>query len=187
MLKLHDTLADALTRAAPTVLPTIARLAFAAVLFFYFWSSAQTKIGMGLTGILMPTDGAYLQIFPRTVEAAGYDVSKLGLFHWAVVVAGTLAEVILPILIVAGLVTRFAALGMIGFIFVQSLTDVFGHGVMGDDLGSWFDMASGGLILDQRALWITLLVTLVFLGGGPLSLDRLLARIRPVSASQQQS
>jgi putative oxidoreductase len=187
MLKLYETLADALTRAAPATLPTIARLAFAAVLFFYFWTSAQTKIGMGLTGVFMPTDGAYIQIFPKTVEEIGYDFSKLGVFHWAVAVAGTLAELVLPILIVAGLFTRFAALGMIGFIVVQSITDIYGHGVMGDDLGSWFDMASGGLILDQRALWITLLVTLFFLGAGPLSLDRLLARIRPLSASTQQS
>jgi putative oxidoreductase len=187
MLKFYDSITEALTRAAPSVLPTIARLTFAAVLFFYFWSSAQTKIGMGLTGIFMPTDGAYVQIFPKTVEDLGYDFSKLGVFHWAVAVAGTLAELFLPILIVLGLFTRLAALGMIGFIVVQSITDIFGHGIMGDDLGSWFDMASGALILDQRTLWVTLLLTLVFLGAGPLSLDRLLARSRALSASLQQS
>ncbi len=187
MLKQYDNIAEAMARAAPTALPTIARLAFAAVLFFYFWSSAQTKIGMGITGIFMPTDGAYIQIFPKTVEAVGYDLSQLGLFYWAVAVAGTIAELTLPILVVLGLFTRIAALGLIGFVFVQSITDIFGHGIMGDDLGRWFDMASGALILDQRALWITLLLTLVFLGAGPLSLDRILARMRPMSISPQQS
>ena len=82
-------------------------------------------------------------------------------------------------LILIGFMTRLAALGMIGFVIVQSLTDVLGHGVGGDDLGRWFDAASGALILDQRALWVTLLLTLVLMGAGPLSLDRILAGKRP--------
>ncbi len=44
------------------------------------------------------------------MEAVGYDVSQLGIFHWLVVTAGTLAEFILPLLIVIGLLTRLAAL-----------------------------------------------------------------------------
>jgi len=84
----------------------------------------------------------------------------------------------LPMMIVAGLFTRFAALGMIGFVIVQSLTDVYGHGVGGDDLGRWFDPASGALILDQRGLWMLMLAVLVAMGAGPLSLDRLLSRWR---------
>lgn len=178
MLALYDRLADGLARSAPAVLPTLARLAFAAVLLVYFWNSARTKIGDGVGGLLRPSDGAYIQIFPKAVEAAGYDTSQLGLFHWAVVVAGTWAELLLPLLILVGLFTRLAALGMIGFVVVQSVTDVVGHGVGGDDLGRWFDAAPGALILDQRTLWTCLLATLVLLGGGPLSLDRLLARRR---------
>jgi putative oxidoreductase len=42
----------------------------------------------------------------------------MSIFHWAVVVAGTLAEFILPLLIVIGLFTRLAAFGMIGFVIV---------------------------------------------------------------------
>ena len=84
----------------------------------------------------------------------------------------------LPLLIVAGLFTRLAALGMLGFIVVQSMTDIWGHGIMGDDLGRWFDAASGALILDQRSLWAFLLMTLFFTGAGPISLDRLLLRSR---------
>lgn len=187
MLTIYDRIAAHLSAAAPAVLPTISRLAFAGVLLLYFWSSARTKIGDGAAGLLRPSDGAYIQIFPRTVEALGYDVSRLGVFHWAVAVAGLWAELALPFLIVAGLLTRLAALGMIGFILVQSLTDVVGHGVAGDDLGRWFDAMSGGLILDQRTLWIALLLTLVFLGGGPVSIDGLLRRKGGMSAALQQS
>ena len=187
MLTIYDRLTDRLSAAAPAVLPSLSRLVFAGVLLFYFWSSALTKLGPGPFGFLSPSDGAYIQIFPKAVEAAGYDFAQLGLFHWEVVVAGMWTEFALPLMIVLGLLTRLAALGMIGFIVVQSLTDVYGHGVGGDDLGRWFDAMSASLILDQRGLWGALLLTLVFLGAGPLSLDRLLARARPLLARTQQS
>ena len=175
MIAVYDRFANGLARLAPATLPTLARLTFAGVLLIYFWNSARTKFGEGFAGLFTPSDGAYYQIFPKAIEAAGYDFSQLTAYHWAVVMAGTWAEVLLPLCIIIGLFTRLAALGMIGFVIVQSLTDVYGHGVGGDDLGRWFDAASGALILDQRALWMTLLLTLVLMGAGPLSLDRLLA------------
>ncbi len=178
LIALHDRLARWLAGALPLILPTAARLCFAGVLLFYFWASALTKLGGGPLGFLHPSDGAYVQIFPKAMEAVGYDASQLSWFHWAVAVAGILAEAALPLLIVAGLFTRLAALGMLGFIVVQSMTDIWGHGIMGDDLGRWFDAASGALILDQRSLWAFLLMTLFFTGAGPISLDRLLLRSR---------
>ena len=158
------------------LLPLLARFLFAAVLLPYFWASGLTKLGDGLFGFLSPSLGAYAQIFPRAMEAVSYDVSQLGLFHWLVVVAGTWAEFLLPLLIVLGLLTRLAALGMIGFVVVQSLTDLIGHGALSDPatLGAWFDRMPDGIILDQRALWGLLLVTLVIKGAGALSLDHLL-------------
>lgn len=93
-----------------------------------------------------------------------------------VVTAGTWAEFVLPLLIVVGLFTRLAALGMIGFIAVQSYVDVHGHGVSGETLGAVFDRASGALIWDQRLLWGFVLVVLVMKGGGALALDRPLQR-----------
>ncbi|GAB4383644.1 DoxX family membrane protein [Albidovulum sp.] len=178
MIALHDRFAGALAALAPTLLPTLARLVFAGVLLSYFWTSALTKIGPGIGGLLSPTDGAYIQIFPRAMEAAGYDSSQLTSYHWAVVVAGTWAELLLPLCLVLGLFARLAALGMIGFVIVQSLTDIYGHGVGGADLGRWFDADSGALIADQRALWIVLLAGIAMLGAGPLSLDRVLTRNR---------
>ena len=156
-------------------LPTLARFLFAAILLPYYWVSGLTKLGEGVMGLFQPAMGAYAQIFPRAMEAAGYDTGQLTVFHWAVVTAGTWAEFILPALIVVGLLTRLAALGMIGFIVVQSLTDLYGHGAIEEagTLGAWFDKVPDAAILDQRALWVFLLLVLVHKGAGPLSLDRL--------------
>ncbi len=161
-------------------LPTLARFSFAAVLLQYFWNSAKTKIGDGFLGFLHPTDTAYIQIFPKAFEAAGYDSSTLSSFHWLVAVAGTCAEFILPLLILIGLLTRLAAIGMTGFIIVQSYVDLTGHGLSADDFGAWFDGASDSLVMDQRMLWISILAILIVKGAGPLSVDRVLKGfIRP--------
>ena len=170
MIRVFHKVADGLT-AQDWLLPGLARLVFAAVLLGYFWSSALTKLGDGL---LSPTAGAYAQIFPRAMEAAGYDPSQMGALRTGIVLAGTLAEFVLPPLIVLGLLTRLAALGMIGFVLVQSVTDVIGHGA---GLGAWFDRGSDAVIADQRALWVLLLMVLVVKGGGVLSVDHLLGRL----------
>lgn len=158
---------DVVDRTAMKILPLLARFTFAAVLARYFWASAFTK----LDGVLTPSLGAYAQIFPKQMEAAGYDVSAFGAFHWLVIMAGTYAEFILPALLIIGFATRPAAFGMIGFIIVQSLTDIWGHHADPATIGKWFDKASDALILDQRAFWVLALVTLIGLGAGPLSVD----------------
>ncbi|MFU8882938.1 MAG: DoxX family membrane protein [Rhodobacterales bacterium] len=173
----YDRITTALER-ADWLLPTLARLVFAGVLLGYFWASGLTKLGPGLLGLFQPSTGAYAQIFPRAMEAVVYDVSQLGLYHTAVVLAGTWAEFILPLLIVLGLLTRLAALGMIGFVIVQTLTDLIGHGAWAhpQTVGAWFDRIPDSLIMDQRALWLLVLVVLVIKGAGALSLDRVLRR-----------
>lgn len=160
-----------LDRAGDVALPTLARAGFAAVLLGYFWASGLTK----LDGPFTPSLGAYAQIYPRAMEAAGFDVSQMSGFQTLVVLAGAWAEVILPALIVLGLATRLAALGMVGFTLVQSLTDIIGHKAGPAVIGAWFDRASDALILDQRALWMVLFAVLIAKGAGPLSLDRLVA------------
>lgn len=174
---LHERVFDPISR-LDALLPLLARFLFAAILLFYFWKSGMTKLGDGLLGFLSPSVGAYAQIFPRQMEAVGFDVSQLSILHTLVVLAGTWAEFLLPLLIVLGLLTRLAALGMIGFVAVQSLTDLYGHGGIEHEgtLGAWFDRFPDAIILDQRALWVFLLLVLVIKGAGPLSLDRLLAR-----------
>jgi putative oxidoreductase len=156
------------------LLGLLARLAFAAVLFFYFFNSAMTKIGEGVLGFLTITDGAYVQMFPKVMEAVSYDSTQIAFFPYGLIAyAGTYAEIILPVLIVIGLFTRLAALGMIGFVFVQSYVDITGHGADEKTIGAWFDRLSDSAILDQRALWVFLFVYLVIRGAGAVSLDRL--------------
>ncbi len=168
LINRYDRITIALNSMANWVLSTLARLVFAAVLLRYFWASAVTK----LDGVFSVTDSGYGQIFPRAFEAVGFDSAALGSFHYLVVLCGAWAEILLPLAIVIGLFTRLAAFGMIGFIAVQSLTDIFGHMVGPETIGAWFDGASDALILDQRAFWIVVLVILVIQGAGPLSVDR---------------
>jgi putative oxidoreductase len=171
-LRLYGRASRALADQSGWLLPTAARLVFAGVLLAYFWASAGTK----LDGIFTPSTGAYAQIFPKLFEAVGYDAGQLGLWHRLVVLAGAWAEYALPVLIVLGLFTRLAALGMVGFVLVQSLTDIIGHGA---GAGAWFDRASDALILDQRAFWMLLFLVLIVKGAGPLSADRILDKAAP--------
>ena len=70
-------------------------------------------------------------------------------------------------------------MAMIGFILVQSLTDIFGHNVDAASIGDWFDRASDALILDQRLFWVFVLLFLAVQGAGRLSLDHWLKIDKP--------
>ncbi|MCR8827979.1 DoxX family protein [Pseudosulfitobacter koreensis] len=170
MSQLYTRMTATLDR-ADGLLPTLARLVFAGVLLFYFWVSAMTKLGDGFAGLIWLSDTAYVQMFPKAMEAAGYDASQLGAGYWLVAVAGTWAEFLLPLMIVVGLLTRMSALGMIVFVGVQSYVDIFGHGVSAETIGTWFDHLAGGAIADQRAFWVLILLVLVVKGAGPISVD----------------
>ena len=85
-------------------------------------------------------------------------------------------ELLLPLFIVIGLFTRISAFGMIIFVIVQSVTDIFGHGADAETIGYWFDRIPDAQIMDQRALWILLLLVLVIKGPGPFSFDRFFFR-----------
>ncbi len=152
-----------------------ARLLFAFTLMVYYLNSALTKVGDGLFGIFAPSAGAFAQIAPPVAEQYFYDTTAIPFFPWhLIVIAGTLAEIVLPILIVIGLFTRLAALGMIGFVVVQTIVDIAFHG---SPLGSWFNNQASEL-LDQRMLWIFPLLLLVVKGAGSFSIDALLQRFR---------
>ncbi|MGR6429288.1 DoxX family protein [Rhizobium sp. PAMB 3174] len=161
-----------------------ARLVFLAVLYLYFLNSALTKVGDGLLGLVRLSAGAYYQIVPQAVDAAGGDVDAIGFLPWGLIVhLGTYAEFVLPALIVAGLFTRAAALGMIGFIAVQTLVDITLHMVDAETIGALFDRFPDSVIADQRLLWVFPLAYLAIKGAGLVSLDALLwHRCRPVAA-----
>lgn len=144
-----------------------ARLIFFSALFQYYLNSAMTKFD----GFL-PNASAYAQIFPKTSEILEYDLTKMEFFHHIIVFLGSYGELILPVLIIIGLFTRIASVGMIIFIMVQSAVDIWGHFV---ESGQPFDHISSGVIADQRLLWMFLLMIIVLRGSGALSLDRLLS------------
>lgn len=155
----------------------IARFAFAAVLYVYFLNSAQTKVGEGLLGFFSIQPGAYYQIAYPAVEAAGGDVGAVAFLPWGLIVLmGTYAEFILPLLIVIGLFSRIAAVGMIAFIAVQTFVDITVHQIGAEAIGALFDRFPNAVIMDQRLLWLVPLLVIALKGPGLLSIDALLAR-----------
>jgi putative oxidoreductase len=157
-----------------------ARGVFASVLLVYFLNSALTKLGPGPLGFLSPSVGAYAQILPVIMQEVSFNVSKIAFFPYGLIVLlGTWAEFVLPVLIVLGLFTRAASLAMVGFVFVMSWVDITGHHVDAKTIGMPFDGQPGAIIADQRLLWVFLLLVLVVRGAGAISLDALLKRVWP--------
>ncbi|WP_428647229.1 DoxX family membrane protein [Roseibium sp.] len=154
-----------------------ARFIFASVLFQFFWNSALTKIGGNIMNIFTPTAGAYAQMLPKLMEQVGYDTSQIAFFPYGLMVLlGTWGEFVLPVLVVLGLFTRFASLGMIVFIIVMSYVDIYGHGVDAKTIGALFDGEPYAVISDDRLLWIFVLLVPALKGPGVVSLDWLLGR-----------
>ena len=153
-----------------------ARIVFLSVLFQYYLQSALTKFDG-----LMPNAGAYAQIFPEASRLADYDPSNLGFLHHLVVFFGSYGELILPVLIVTGLFARLASAGMIVFIIVQSIVDIWGHLVKG---GQPFDAISTDVIADQRLLWVFLLLIIVLRGAGALSIDGIIRKLMAAPVEQ---
>lgn len=153
-----------------------ARFAFASLLLLYYLNSGWNKLGDGLFGFLNPSVGAYASILPPVFEAYGADVEAIPFYWDFVVILGTVSEFALPLLIVVGLFSRIAALGMIVFVAVQSYVDVAFHGLSGKFVGAMFDRFPDAIIFDQRMLWIFVLMMIVVNGPGKLSLDYWLAR-----------
>lgn len=152
---------------------TLGRVVFAGVLLMYFINSALTKFRGAFPEV---TVGAYAQILPKRMEAVSFDPSQLDTIEHVIVYAGSYAEIVLPVLIVIGLLTRLASLGMIGFIAVMTYVDITAHGADAATVGHWFDNVASAPIADQRSLWAFLLLVLALKGPGPISVDALLGR-----------
>jgi len=178
LISLHQRFFAALHRfTANWFLSLAARGVFAAVLLFYFWNSAWGKIGDGFFGFLVMQDGAYFATLGEAVMTAyDFDTANVPFYLDAVVYLGTWMEFLLPLLIILGLFTRLAALGMVGFVAVQSFVDIAIHKVDASAIGALFDRDSASVILDQRTLWMLLFLVLIVKGGGRFSVDTLLDR-----------
>lgn len=174
LTNVHNTIFGWVERALEGwALGLLARLVFSSVTLFFFWNSARTKVG---DSIFSPSTGAYAQIFPKKFEAVGYDSDALSYLDTLIVLFGTYAEFLLPLLILIGLFTRLSSAAMIGFIVVMSIVDVSGHGADAKTIGMVFDRIQDGVILDQRLLWLFPLIYLIVKGAGAISVDGLLAK-----------
>lgn len=181
IFRLEDRIVGPISRMVDgAFITTLTRFTFLATLATFFWTSARTKLGEGIGGLFNPSLGAYAQIFPKQMEAVGYDPTQLPGWNKIVVMLGTWGEFIIPALIVIGLFTRPAALAMIVFIIVMRFVDITGHGVDATAIGAWFDNVPDSKIMDQSLIWIVMLLILVVRGGGPLSVDALLRRRSPL-------
>jgi putative oxidoreductase len=176
--RLHHTVFSAIERATEGWFTGLAaRFAFASVLLLYYLNSGWQKLGDGIFGFLSPSLGAYASILPPVMEQYGFDVAAIPFFPWHVIVLlGTWAELLLPVMIVIGLFSRIAALGMVVFVIVQSYVDINFHGLEGQFIGSMFDRLPDAVIFDQRLMWVFILALIVVNGPGKLSLDHLLAK-----------
>lgn len=184
-VSIHNAIFDGLQAALQDwFLGLTMRLAWCSALLIYFWNSAYLKVINARSGpqgpldYLTVEDNALIQMAPKAFEAAGYDASQLGVHYWLMAYGGTYAEFILPLLILIGLFTRLASVGMIGFILVMTWVDLTGHSVDQSTIGAVFDRVQDSAILDQRLLWLLPLVYLTVRGGGLVSLDGLAGRVR---------
>lgn len=152
-----------------------ARALFVAVLLPYYINSALTKPGDGVFGIFTPAAGAFAQILPPIAEQYSYDTAAIPVVPWhLIVILGTVSEFVLPVLIALGLLTRLSALGMMGFIAVQTAVDIAFHGAAPGMLFNTQPLE----LLDQRALWLFPLLVLLVNGPGSVSANAWLRRRR---------
>lgn len=146
-LRLYDAAAARLSGAIPEGLALLlTRVALGGV----FWRSGQTKV----------EDGTFFKVTDATVELFRTEYAGVPLLppELAAPMANA-AEHILPALLLAGLFSRFAALGLIGMTLV---IQVF---VYPD---AWWP---------EHSLWMAMALMLVVRGGGRFSLDALLVRL----------
>ena len=115
-----------------------------------FWRSGQTKV----------VEGSFLTIDPGTYDLFRDQFSGLPLDPAIAVPLTTFAEHLFPLLLVAGLATRFSA----GALLVMTL--VIQTFVFPD---AWWPVHS---------LWAAMAAILIVRGGGLFSLDALLAKVR---------
>lgn len=147
-------LSRAFSRIPETLLLLLARFSMALT----FWLSGQTKVE-GL--VIDPVNGMVSLGWPHLSEGAlelfatEYRLPLLPPETAALMAAS--AEHVLPLLLIVGLGTRYAALGML----VMTLTiQIFVY----------------PSAYPTHALWATALLLLMAKGAGPLSIDHLLAR-----------
>lgn len=142
---------DAITARLSGNLPESLVLAFVrVVLAGVFWRSGRTKV----------VEGSWFQLSDTTYELFRTEYAGVPLPPEFAAVMATAAEHVLPALLLAGLLTRFSALGLLG------MTMVIQFFVYPD---AWWP---------EHSLWAALALILIVRGAGQFSLDAMLTRGR---------
>lgn len=139
--------------------PSLALLMLRIALAVPFFRSGLTKWD-GFLNLSPATHYLFANEFKLHLFGQAYAYPLPGLAAWA----SSLAEIVLPVLLVAGLFTRFAALALLAMTAVIQLTVPDG----------WANF---------HLPWAAMALALVTFGGGRLSLDALWAAGRPARAS----
>jgi len=153
-LRQASTRIDLFSRHASEAIALLARIGLA----FTFWLSGQTKIeGLVLDPLGLQVQWGWPHVSESALELFRNDYA-LPLLppDWAAWMAAT-AEHVLPLMLILGLGTRVAALGILGMTLV---IQVFVY----------------PLAFPTHALWAASALALLVHGGGRLALDRPLAR-----------
>lgn len=142
---------DAFTIRLSGALPEGLVLAFVrVVLGGIFWRSGRTKV----------VEGSWFSLSDTTFELFRSEYAGVPLPPDFAAVAAAAAEHLFPALLLVGLLTRLSALALLGMTLVIQIF------VYPD---AWWP---------EHSLWAALALILIVRGGGALSLDALLARIR---------
>ena len=142
---------DAITMRLSGALPESLVLAFVrVVLAGVFWRSGRTKV----------TEGSWFQLSDTTYELFRTEYAAVPLPPELAAVMATTAEHLLPALLVAGLLSRVSALGLVGMTMVIQLF------VYPD---AWWP---------EHSLWTAMALILIVRGGGQFSLDAVLTSAR---------
>lgn len=115
-----------------------------------FWRSGETKIA----------EGSWFTISDNTYVLFETEYSGVPLPSHVAAVAATVSEHLFPVLLVVGLFTRLSALALLGMTMVIQIF------VYPD---AWWT---------EHSLWVALALTLIVRGGGALSADAPLAKVR---------
>lgn len=136
-------------RVSAAVPEAIMLLFMRVILAGIFWRSGQTK-----------TEGSWLTISDNTYALFETEYAGVPLPPHLAANLASLAEHVLPVLLVAGLMTRLSALGLLGMTLVIQIF------VYPD---AWWT---------EHSLWSAMALALIVRGGGLLSLDTVLVRMR---------
>jgi len=159
----------------PALLVTAARGVFVAVLLPWAWIDAVSKLA-GFTLSIGPTAGpwplslgAFYAFVPWLMDRSGGPGALATGYVWVMTIAG----LVLPPMVAAGLIARWSSALLIAHMALG-----WGLAARPGELGALFDASPYAAVPDQILLWSGLILPVALFGAGPLSLDAVLAPLK---------